>query len=211
MVQAGTLFEYLVAFVTIVLALALGDLATSLHRLIRARRTVRWHPLPLAAAFMVLLVLLTSFFGLWSLAGLTRVTYIQLLWFVLPQVCYFLAASAVLPDEVTPDFDLVEFYLDERRYLYAVLMLGLLFEFIDDLLGKQMPSSLRGAALYFGLNTVMLAAFAAMWVSRRRWVHWTGFATLFVGALFGFIGWEARGGSAIEPVVTLPVAGSVGH
>jgi hypothetical protein len=202
MVQAGTLFEYLAAFITILLALAVGDLALSLHRLFRARRTVRWHPLPLVAALWVFLVLLTSFFGLWSMVELSRVTYSALLWFVLPQVCYFLAASAVLPDELAPDFDLVEFYLAERSYIFAVLALGFALELVDDVIhagARMMGSPLTVAAPYFAVNAAILAAFAAMWVSARRWVHWAGFAVLFVTALFGFAGWEIRGAPALEP------------
>jgi hypothetical protein len=38
-----------------------------------------------------------------------------------------------------------------------------------------------------------------MWVSARRWVHWAGFAVLFVTALLGFAGWEIRGAPALEP------------
>lgn len=200
MVQAGTLFGYLAAFVTIVLALALSDLAMSLHRLIRARREVRWHPLPLVAAFWVLLVLLTSFFGLWSLTELSRVTYGQLLWIVLPQVCYFLAAAAVLPDEVEPDMHLLKFYLAERRYLFAVLALGFTLEFVDGVLREYetlaaIPPHI--ASRYFVVNGAVLAAFAAMWASTRRWVHWAGFAVLFVTAGIGFVGWEILGASAI--------------
>jgi len=50
MVAPGTLFEYLAAFITIVLAFALGDLLVSLHRLLRARRKVIWAPLPVLLA-----------------------------------------------------------------------------------------------------------------------------------------------------------------
>jgi len=214
-VQAGTLFGYLAAFVTIVLALALSDLAMSLHRLIRARRTVRWHPLPLVAAFWVLLVLLTSFFGLWSLTELSRVTYNRLFWIVLPQVCYFLAAAAVLPDEVEPDTHLLKFYLAERHYLFAVLALGFVFEFVDDLLREfdaLTASPPLTFAPYFVLNAVILATFAVMWASARRWVHWVGFGVLFTTALLGFVDWEIRGLPAVEAgTASVPVVASGGR
>ena len=110
MVQPGTLFEYLAAFVTILLALAVSDLATSAHRLLRARARVRWHPLPVLAAFYILLWLLGSFFGLWNLTTLDRISFPALFWMLVPIFFAFLAASAVLPDEV-PDrpFDLLDF------------------------------------------------------------------------------------------------------
>jgi hypothetical protein len=211
-VQAGTLFGYLAAFVTIVLALALSDLAMSLHRLIRARRIVRWHPLPLVAAFWVLLVLLTSFFGLWSLTELSRVSYLHLFWIVLPQVCYFLAAAAVLPDEAQRGMHLLKFYLAERRYLFAVLALGFSFELIDDVVREYATLTALpplAAARYFASNGMVLAAFAAMWASRRRWVHWAGFVVLFLTALLAFVGWDVHGAPAVEPVAgAAPAAAS---
>src|SRR5688572_18694291 len=124
MVLAGTLFSYLAAFITIVVAIAVGDLAMSLHRLLRARRRVAWRPLPLLAALFVLLALLTLFFELWTLTRLEALSYYALVWMLVPPLLTFLAASAVLPDEVPPEgLDLDAFYFAERRYLYAVLAL----------------------------------------------------------------------------------------
>jgi hypothetical protein len=50
-----TASEYVAAFASIILALAVTDLATSMHRLLRARKRVRWHWLPLAVALLILL------------------------------------------------------------------------------------------------------------------------------------------------------------
>ena len=75
MVAPGTLFEYLAAFITIILAIAFSDMATSLHRLLGARRRIEWHPLPLLVALFVLLTLITNFFELWPLTRLDRISY----------------------------------------------------------------------------------------------------------------------------------------
>ena len=72
MAAAGTLFSYLAAFVTIVLALGLTDLLTSLHRLLRHAAIVRWAALPLAAALFILLALFSEFFTIWQLTLVER-------------------------------------------------------------------------------------------------------------------------------------------
>src|SRR5688572_17241309 len=107
MVGAGTLFSYLSAFVTIVLALGLSDLLMSFHRLLRRGRSVRWSGLPVAAALFVLLSLLAEFFSMWGLVAVERVSFVGLILHLLPTFFIFLAASAVLPDEVGEEpFDL---------------------------------------------------------------------------------------------------------
>jgi len=47
------MFAYLAAFVSIILALAVSDLVQSLHRLLRARRRVKWSLTALIAALTV--------------------------------------------------------------------------------------------------------------------------------------------------------------
>ena len=49
-VRPMTAGEYVSAFASIILALAITDLATSMHRLMRARGRVRWDWIPLAVA-----------------------------------------------------------------------------------------------------------------------------------------------------------------
>jgi H+/Cl- antiporter ClcA len=58
-------FEYLLALVSILIGLAVADLSSSLHRLLRARRRVRWDWLPLAGAFLVILLILEFWWNLW--------------------------------------------------------------------------------------------------------------------------------------------------
>jgi hypothetical protein len=201
MVQAGTLFDYLAAFITIVLAIAFADLAVSLHKLLRARRRVKWHPIPLLAALWVLLALLTSFFAIWELTRLDHLSYYQLVWKIAPQFLYFLAASAALPDEVPPEgLDIHAFYLGERRYFYAILFAALLLDTVDGMVSQWdglvgNPAFLLG--FFLPLNLVALAAFATMGWSANKWVHWAGLALLFLVAHLGFSGWAIRGASAV--------------
>ena len=58
------MFAYLAAFVTVVLALALGDMVQSLHRLLRVRAKVRWTLIGLLAALACSIAILEEFFAL---------------------------------------------------------------------------------------------------------------------------------------------------
>ena len=186
MVQAGTLFGYLAAFVTIVLALGLTDLLTSLHRLIRHARIVRWAALPLTAATLILLALFSEFFTIWQLTLVNEISFIGLFVHLLPTFFVFLAASAVLPDAIEGEaFDLDAFYFDTRRYLYLTLGLAFACDAPRAMLADS--SDLEGVLLGIALPTLVVASvFVAMAVSRRRWVHWAGLTFVLAIVILNF-------------------------
>lgn len=206
MAQAGTLFSYLSAFITIVLAVAFADMAASLHRLLRARKRVKWHPLPLAVALFVLLTLATLFFELWILTRLEHVTYFQLVWLLAPQFVYFLAASAVLPDQVPEEgLDLLAWYMDERRYLFAVLGLAMMLDVIGAVIdGWQ--GFLSHPRFFWGFflpaNLATFALIGLLWFARRVKVHSVALAGLFAIAYFGYGNWSIKGAPAVERAST---------
>lgn len=179
MVGAGTLFSYLSAFVTIVLALGLSDLLISLHRLLRNARRVTWAALPMAAALFVLLALLSEFFSIWTMTALAQVTFGGLLILLMPTFFVFLAASAVLPDEVGADgIDLDTFYFGNRLYFYLTLAVAFLADAPRTMMAGEYD--LEGVLLDIALPTVLVAGlFVAMALSERRWLHWAGLAVAF--------------------------------
>lgn len=178
MVGAGTLFSYLSAFVTIVLALALSDLLMSAHRLLAHARTVRWSGLPVAAALFVLLALLTEFFSMWGLVQVERVSFVGLVFHLLPTFFIFLAASAVLPDELGDEpFDLDAFYFSRQRYFYLTLSLAFLGDAPRALEG--VPFNLRAILDIIAPSTMVAAIFLLLAFSRRRWLHWLGLGIVF--------------------------------
>jgi hypothetical protein len=178
MVGAGTLFSYLSAFVTIVLALGLSDLLISAHRLLRHARTVRWAGLPVAAALFVLLALLTEFFSMWGLVAVERVSFVGLVFHLLPTFFIFLAASAALPDEVGPEpYDLDAFYFSQQRYFYLTLSLAFLGDAPRALEG--VPFNLRAILEIIAPSTLVAAVFVVLAFSRRRWLHWLGLVIVF--------------------------------
>ena len=174
------LFAYLAAFISVVLALAISDWLQSLHRLLRARKKVRWSLTAILAACLVFLAILEEFFGLWRLAGVERFTFVDLLVLIVPPILLSMAAMAVLPDDV-PDsgIDLAEHYMDNRRLLYLLLSLWVfgLFLRLTDLFkvatGKE-ASSLELMAMFPWQTLPLLFIFGLMAWSQSMRVQLAG-------------------------------------
>ena len=146
-----TPFQYVLPLVSVLVGLALADLAVSLHRLLRARRHVQWDWLPLATAA---LAALTSFHLWWAFYNSQDDTFYQTLGGSLPfaaqLVVLFLVNAAALPDEV-PDggLDLRAFYDANAPYFWS-LYAGLVFLLIAHSAGAyavgHVPGGIRAAA-----------------------------------------------------------------
>jgi len=201
MVAPGTLFDYLAAFITIVLALALGDLLVSLHRLLRARRKVSWAPLPALLATFVGLSLLTIFFGIWDMTRWDRLNFYGLIWQVVMTMPLFLAACAVLPDNVPEGgINLDTFYFEERRYITTLLITGLLLDVVNQIVfhWHQVRSNPTPyITFYLPVNIMAISALAVIGLSRRKLMHWVAYAVIFGAAHMGYSIWEIRGASAV--------------
>lgn len=109
--------------VSVVFGLMLAELFVSVHRLIRHRRRVRWHWLPLLVSWYVLVTILKNWWGLvfgqgddaWG-SGWVFFFYGHLL------LLLYLVVSAVLPDEVPAEgLDLKEYYFETRRHFWGLL------------------------------------------------------------------------------------------
>ena len=200
MVSAGVLFGYLSAFVTIVVALAVADLATSLHRLIRARERVRWRLLPLLAAAFIYLSLMTEFFEIWRFTSFTHLSFYGLLFNMSEPLLAFLAAAAVLPDDVPAQgLDLDTFYFHERGYIWGAMFLGLLASTAINVIERpQERLAFDPASLRFWGETILLAiAFLVLICSRRRWLHALCILMMLALAQVGYSIWTVQGLPAI--------------
>ena len=184
------MFAYLAAFVSVVLALALSDLVQSLHRLLRARRRVRWSLTALIATLTVFMAILEEFFGLWRFTGVERFTYFDLLTLIVPAILLSIAAMTVLPDEVPDEgLDLAQYYMENRRLLYLLLSLWVLGVFVrlldlfETVTGR--PMSTLGLAAIFPWQTVPLLCILGLlcWSKNMR-VQLVG--VLIVFALVNF-------------------------
>ena len=120
-----SLVERVDVLVAIVLGLALAELGTSLHRLMRAGKRVRWDWMSPALAFVMLLEVV-QFWWLsqgWY-ASATELRLIEFLPRLIVLLLIYLLAAAVLPDEVPEQgLDLRAFYLESSRYFWTLVVL----------------------------------------------------------------------------------------
>jgi hypothetical protein len=118
-------FEFILSFASILVGLALADIAASLHRLLRARARIRWDWLPLAATGLVVMTVIQfwwAFYGIGRAAAWT--SYGRFLPLVALLIVMFLLASAALPDEVVAgETDLSAYYAENSRYFWTLFSL----------------------------------------------------------------------------------------
>jgi len=186
MVTSIDMFAYLAAFISVVLALAISDLVTSLHRLIRARRRVKWSLTALIAALTVFMAILEEFFGLWRFTGVQRFTYFDLLTLIVPAILLSIAAMTVLPDEVPDEgLDLAEHYMDCRRLLYllqALWVVGIFIRLLDlfeSVTGRR-TSPLAMAAMFPWQTIPLLSIFALLCWSKSMRIQLAGVIAVFL-------------------------------
>lgn len=168
-----TPFEYVLAFVSIVVGLAVADLATSLHRLLRARTRVRWDWLaPMAAVLAALTVL--QFWWTFYQTGQAQVwrVYGQFLPLLALVVVLVLLAAAALPDEVPPDgLDLATYYDANARYFWTLFALLLVLAAVVSILPTWGRLSLAGQVVSQIPNAVVAAIAGSLALMPRRAYH----------------------------------------
>ena len=190
-----TPFQYVLPLVSVLVGLALADLAVSLHRLLRARRRVQWDWLPLATAA---LAALTSFYLWWAFYNSQDDTFYRTLGGFLPfaaqLVVLFLVNAAALPDEV-PDggIDLRAFYDANGPYFWS-LYAGLIFLLIAHSAGAYavgyVPGGVRAAAGMALSALPLIALCVALALFRRRVFHAVAVVALFLLLLASWSGSE---------------------
>jgi hypothetical protein len=100
-------FEYPLGLFTIVVGLAIADIALSVHRLVRQGSRVQWDPLALLATLYAFLIAVGMWFDLWSIRAVSETRnfffYISI---VGELFVVFLLAAASLPDDAKIEADL---------------------------------------------------------------------------------------------------------
>jgi hypothetical protein len=187
-------FEYITALTAVLIGLAVADMATSLHKLLRHRRRVKWDWVaPLAA-----LVILVELFGLWwNWRRFDGNTIAEIAPYFLLLVLMFLAASVTLPDEVPEDgLDLGTYFDDTRGYFwtvygtYVTIWIGMwTVEAISE--GKGFLDLLRA----FSFDYPWIAAAFTLVFVRARWASGLLLVVTLLWLLFEFDWWSRPLGS----------------
>ena len=194
-----SLFEYLAAFVTIVLAIALSDMLMSLHRLLVARARVVWSIIPLAAALFVLLSLLSEFFSIHNAANVATVSFAYLVLLVVVSGLSAMAAFVVLPDEVpAAGLSLWDSYVERRTQLWTLMALAFAGDIGRSAIFAVIFRQVAFARFYvvflpiWGWEAAEIVVFGLLAWRKERWVHALGIALIFAVVIPNFVVWKIR-------------------
>ena len=187
------LFQYLSAFVTIVLAIALADMISSTHILIRARKRVVWDARPLTMAAIVALHVVSEFFSIWFNLDLEQVSMGRLLWLLVTPTIFALLAYSALPDDVPQEgLDLSDFWQDERRLWVVLYLLALHLDFARSL--ERLLSSGQSLNQFFLFAGPLWIAFviglAIIFLARGKLLSWAGIVIMAAATIAGVVGWN---------------------
>jgi len=176
-------FEYAMGLFSVLIGLAIADIAVSFHRLTRSKLQVRWDPLTLGAALYTLCMAVYMWFDIWGVRhfAITR-HFLFYLGLVAALFVLFLAAAASLPDEVSEAVNLREYYARNRRYFWSLIALfqfgyvgfGLYFGASES---GRLPLSLD--ILLWALMSAPFAISLALLLLKSRSAHYVGLALLF--------------------------------
>jgi len=168
-------FDYAMGLVSIVVGIAISDLALSFHKLFRHRQTLSWDARTLLAAALTFVVLFSMWFDLWGVHGRPEIlNYPFLLSIIVELVLLFLMATAVLPDEPLPNDDLSTFYDNNARSIWTFFLLFQI-SYVGHWLYFKMTSPSYGLdhmlARLPEVLMVPVAAGALVLMPRRRMLH----------------------------------------
>jgi hypothetical protein len=111
-----TPFEYALGLFSVLIGLALADIAQKAHRLIRDVATVTWDARVLITTVLVTITIVRMWFDVWSIHGRADILVFgfYLTMFVEMMILFVVAANS-LPDDVGRDCDLRAFYEGNSR------------------------------------------------------------------------------------------------
>lgn len=120
-------FELFFGLTSVILALALTQLANSFQLLLRRGRRVRWSVEPILQTILIVMILVFVWVDQWHDRDISSVTVAQSILQVLKLLAVYVVAAAVLPEPAGEEqIDLRKHYMDSRGVTYGALLAGIL-------------------------------------------------------------------------------------
>ena len=179
-------FSHLSVLISIILGLAITQLLQGFRGIVLARARVRVYWVPVAWAFIVLLVCIQSWWAMFGLRQVRSWSFVSFSAVLLQVLAIYMQAALVLPDfggDAT--LDLRAHYYDHVRWIFGAFVLTLVASLLKDVvLSGHLPATLNVA---FHLVMIALSLIAA--IVRREWYHRFNVfaAALTIGAYIAFL------------------------
>jgi hypothetical protein len=180
-------FDYALGLVSIVVGLALADVAASLHRLLRKARLVRWDGRVLLCVAFVIITITGMWFEVWSIRSVKAVlSYPFYLSLFLEFMVLFLVCAACLPDE-DENYDLGAFYDGNSTYLWSLFALFQTSFFLHWIYFAGLRTTNHWQMLLVGAWVgAPLIVFLLLAMIRSRWFHYTALLALIAYRLLNY-------------------------
>ena len=183
-------FDYALGLVSILVGLALADVAASLHRLLRQARLVKWDGRVVLCVALVIITITGMWFEVWSIRSVKAVLsfpfYLSLF---LEFMVLFLVCAACLPDEPEESCDLAAFYEKNRTYLWSLFALFQTSFFLHWIYfaGLRVSNHWHWQTLLFGAWVGFpLLVFVLLAMIRSRWFHYVALLALIIYRLLNY-------------------------
>ncbi len=177
-------FEYATGLFAVLIGLAVADIATSFHRLLRVKSAVRWDSLALLAAAYTLCQVVAMWFDLWGVRHFGTIRYF---FFYLSLIAeffvLFLLAATSLPDEPREGVDLREYYSGNRRYFWTLVTLFQAIYVADGFYFSRGETGRYPLRELVTANVIMCAPLVisvALLCVRNRFAHYIGIVLLLI-------------------------------
>ena len=188
-----TRFEYLAIFYGIIVGLALGNIASSVHTLLEARERVRWHWMAPVNAAGVTIATLGTFWAWWvgRDAGISQPIFLNFLPGSVASLVLYVVCAATLPDTVPESgIDLKEFYFSSHRQFWGLLAAYFLLRLFQGVL-NIVSSGFDPQSVHFTLPfvtglLVLLPIATSLIFVRAQWWHGLCICLLLVISLIMF-------------------------
>jgi hypothetical protein len=181
--------EYVAAFVSIMIGLALADLVTSFQRLLRAGKRVQWGLLTPATAILVTAFIINVW---WSMFGmLNAMRSISVAGFIpdlISLLLLFCLASSALPDDVGESINLADYYAENRKRIWGLFALYTIWVTVVVGLRAVVGEAPWDRLLASVIPNLLLAALMLTLVATpRRWVHLLVVSVLLLTTAFAWL------------------------
>lgn len=165
-------FEVVITLITIVYGLVITNLFASLHKLIKAKKNVQWHWLPLLTAWYILFLILKNWWGItysvesrhWD-SILIFILYGHLL------IVLYLLSSSILPDSIPKEgINLKEYYFQNHGYIWG-LMCGVIIISVIISVFRANIAGIPVSSFNLALNGVILLVTILLIVNKKLILH----------------------------------------
>lgn len=183
-----TPFDYALGLVSILVGLALADVAASLHRLLRRAQKVTWDGRVILCVVLVIITLTGMWFEVWMIRSVKAVlSYPFYLSLFLEFMVLFLVCAACLPDEPEESCDLGAFYEKSRIYLWSLFALFQTSFFLHWVYFAGLRMGAQGRTLLIGAWVAFpLLVFVLLVAIRSRWFHYIALLVLIAYRLLNY-------------------------